>query len=395
LGLPSESAAKISDIKHAYLRIAMKHHPDKAGADNVESKEIFEEASEAYRTLMDPNQRYYYDRHGYPEMELRQGVPSIFDWEPSFDLYTRRQKYAEPNQGTQMEDFFSAQGYSRDEKLSWRQKIKNNYIEFKYGMKYYNFFDWQEWRRILGRFALSMSFMLVFVYLFQKMTDNLVTMPEYKKYLPIKLNETWKPEVQQELERKKNFYTSESLLEIRNKHPLHRRLTAAEHSGKNNLADGLTERLDKEKEIKRLVKRLNQLEAEAKEIRVKLRIIEYESKNSKNGESGSGSENSNHGKKKNNDVNSEKSQKLKSNTNQHKQNSTTSENVEIDLTEKSSKEKEIKKSVKLPNGQIGVLSTKVINEKNPDLKKPKLKQSENQSSESNDRKLIHSSESVV
>ena len=49
LGLPSESAAKISDIKHAYLRIAMKHHPDKAGADNVESKEIFEEASEAYR----------------------------------------------------------------------------------------------------------------------------------------------------------------------------------------------------------------------------------------------------------------------------------------------------------------------------------------------------------
>ena len=71
-----------------------------------------------------------------------------------------------------MEDFFSAQGYSRDEKLSWRQKIKNNYIEFKYGMKYYNFFDWQEWRRILTRFAMSMSFMLVFVYLFQKMTGN-------------------------------------------------------------------------------------------------------------------------------------------------------------------------------------------------------------------------------
>ena len=224
-------------------------------------------------------------------------------------------------------------------------------------------------------------------------TDNLVTMPEYKKYLPIKLNETWKPEVQQELERKKNFYTSESLLEIRNKHPLHRRLTAAEHSGKNNLADGLTEKLDKEKEIKRLVKRLNQLEAEAKEIRVKLKIIEYESKSPKTRETAS--ENSNDARKKNNDINSEKSSKLKSNTNQLKQDSTTSENVEIDLTEKSSKEKEIKKFVKLPNGQIGVLSTKVINEKNPDLKKPKLKQSENQSSENNDRKLIHSSDTVV
>ena len=225
-------------------------------------------------------------------------------------------------------------------------------------------------------------------------TDNLVTMPEYKKYLPIKLNETWKPEVQQELERKKNFYTSESLLEIRNKHPLHRRLTAAEHSGKNNLADGLTEKLDKEKEIKRLVKRLNQLEAEAKEIRVKLKIIEYESKNAKTRETAS--EKLNDARKKNNDINSEKSSKLKSNTNQLKQDSTTSENVEIDLTEKSSKEKEIKKFVKLPNGQIGVLTTKVIsNEKNSDLKKPKLKQSENQSSEIDDRKIIHSSDTVV
>ena len=218
-------------------------------------------------------------------------------------------------------------------------------------------------------------------------------MPEYKKYLPIKLNETWKPEVQQELERKKNFYTSESLLEIRNKHPLHRRLTAAEHSGKNNLADGLTEKLDKEKEINKLVKRLKQLEAEAKEIRVKLKIIEYESKSPKTRETAS--EKSNDARKKNNDINSEKSSKLKSNANQHKQNSTTSENVEIDLTEKSSKEKEIKKFVKLPNGQIGILSTKVMNEKNPDLKKPKLKPSENESSESNDRKIIQSSDTVV
>ena len=26
---------------------------------------------------MDPNQRYYYDRHGYPELELRHGVHPI------------------------------------------------------------------------------------------------------------------------------------------------------------------------------------------------------------------------------------------------------------------------------------------------------------------------------
>ena len=88
-------------------------------------------------------------------------------------MYTRRQKYADPNHGANsMEDFFSAQGYSRDEKRTWRQKIKNNYIEFKYGMKYYNFFDWQEWRRILLRFVISMGFVGVFVILFQKMTGK-------------------------------------------------------------------------------------------------------------------------------------------------------------------------------------------------------------------------------
>ena len=49
----------------------------------------------------------------------------------------------------------------------------------------------------------------------------------------------------------------------------------------------MTEKLDKEKEINKLVKRLKQLEAEAKEIRVKLKIIEYESKNAKTRETAS------------------------------------------------------------------------------------------------------------
>ena len=79
LGIPQTS--KMADIKHAYLRIAKKHHPDKAGNDE-KSKKIFEEATEAYQTLMDPNQRYFYDRHGFPEMELKQGLPTIFDWKP-------------------------------------------------------------------------------------------------------------------------------------------------------------------------------------------------------------------------------------------------------------------------------------------------------------------------
>ena len=71
-----------------------------------------------------------------------------------------------------MEDFFSAQGYSRDEKLTWRQKFKNDYIEFKYGMKYYNFFDWQEWKGILLRSFVITIFVTIFVILVKKMTSK-------------------------------------------------------------------------------------------------------------------------------------------------------------------------------------------------------------------------------
>ena len=40
LGVPQSS--RLVDIKAAYLRIAKKHHPDRAGSDNQESREIFD-----------------------------------------------------------------------------------------------------------------------------------------------------------------------------------------------------------------------------------------------------------------------------------------------------------------------------------------------------------------
>ena len=40
LGVPQSS--RMVDIKQAYLRIAKKHHPDRAGHDNTESREIFD-----------------------------------------------------------------------------------------------------------------------------------------------------------------------------------------------------------------------------------------------------------------------------------------------------------------------------------------------------------------
>ena len=52
------------DLKRAYRKIAMKHHPDRNPGDaNAELK--FKEATEAYEVLSDPKKRQIYDRYGH------------------------------------------------------------------------------------------------------------------------------------------------------------------------------------------------------------------------------------------------------------------------------------------------------------------------------------------
>lgn len=58
LEIPAD--AKPIDIKKAYRRLALKHHPDRNGG-SVESTEHFKLISEAYSILSDPNSRSRYD----------------------------------------------------------------------------------------------------------------------------------------------------------------------------------------------------------------------------------------------------------------------------------------------------------------------------------------------
>ncbi|MCK9505187.1 MAG: molecular chaperone DnaJ [Porticoccaceae bacterium] len=59
-----ERGASEADIKKAYRRVAMKHHPDR-NPDDASAEEKFKEASEAYEILSDKQKRAAYDQFGH------------------------------------------------------------------------------------------------------------------------------------------------------------------------------------------------------------------------------------------------------------------------------------------------------------------------------------------
>ncbi|HUO95944.1 MAG TPA: molecular chaperone DnaJ [Steroidobacteraceae bacterium] len=64
--------ASEADIKKAYRRLAMKHHPDRNEGDSG-SEEAFKEAKEAYEVLSDPQKRAAYDQFGHAGLEGGRG----------------------------------------------------------------------------------------------------------------------------------------------------------------------------------------------------------------------------------------------------------------------------------------------------------------------------------
>jgi molecular chaperone DnaJ len=62
-----------ADIRKAYRRLAMRHHPDRNPGDK-DAEEKFKEAKEAYEILSDAPKRAIYDQHGHSGIEAsRQG----------------------------------------------------------------------------------------------------------------------------------------------------------------------------------------------------------------------------------------------------------------------------------------------------------------------------------
>jgi len=58
-------SASADEIKKAYRRLAMKHHPDRNKEDSGASEKRFKEAKEAYEVLKDADKRATYDQFGH------------------------------------------------------------------------------------------------------------------------------------------------------------------------------------------------------------------------------------------------------------------------------------------------------------------------------------------
>ena len=72
LGVPKNASE--DDIKKAYRKLAMKHHPDRnQGDDAKKSEEKFKEAKEAYEMLTDPQKRAAYDQYGHAGVDPNMG----------------------------------------------------------------------------------------------------------------------------------------------------------------------------------------------------------------------------------------------------------------------------------------------------------------------------------
>ena len=79
-------SASADEIKKAYRRLAMKHHPDRNKDDDT-SEARFKETKEAYEVLKDTEKRATYDRFGHDGLKGPTGGPGGFGAEGFGDIF--------------------------------------------------------------------------------------------------------------------------------------------------------------------------------------------------------------------------------------------------------------------------------------------------------------------
>jgi curved DNA-binding protein len=107
-----ERKASADDIRKAYRKLAMQHHPDKNPGDK-KAEDKFKEINEAYQVLSDEQKRARYDQLGsaYSNFRTSGGRPGDFQWDDWFQQGASQRGYAnaeDPFAGGGFSDFFRA-----------------------------------------------------------------------------------------------------------------------------------------------------------------------------------------------------------------------------------------------------------------------------------------------
>jgi curved DNA-binding protein len=106
LGVDRKASA--DDIRKAYRKLAMQHHPDKNPGDK-KAEDKFKDINEAYQVLSDDQKRARYDQLGsaYSNFRTSGGRPSDFQWDDWFQQSGGQRGY-----GNADDSFGGAGGFS-------------------------------------------------------------------------------------------------------------------------------------------------------------------------------------------------------------------------------------------------------------------------------------------
>ena len=143
-----ERKASADDIRKAYRKLAMQHHPDKNPGDK-KAEDKFKEINEAYQVLSDDQKRARYDQLGsaYSDFRTGGGRPGDFRWDDWFQQQQQQQggqqrgygNAEDPFGGGNFSDFFrsifgeavrnSARGQSMQQQQGYQQEAQISFQE--------------------------------------------------------------------------------------------------------------------------------------------------------------------------------------------------------------------------------------------------------------------------
>jgi DnaJ homolog subfamily A member 2 len=124
LGVSKEASA--NDIKKAYKKAALKHHPDRNPNNKGEAEAKFKEIGKAYQVLSDESKRKQYDMFGEEGLEGSAGMSAGFS---PFDLINNMGGFSGGGGG--LGDLFNQMGDFKKQKLHKKAPSKQKIINLE------------------------------------------------------------------------------------------------------------------------------------------------------------------------------------------------------------------------------------------------------------------------